>query len=163
MRSRIVPTSVSSGWAMSAVRQTTLTPLSVNQRVIVQLSSPPDAAKATVLPFKCSSVRRMGGNLGPGIFQALYENGRKKATDRRNFGEFALEKTIARPIRRIPPPIRRKQTADDDGSNCAADQSRLIERRMRILFRPDGQLCQLHRLEVLNARRVLESRYDFNQ
>src|SRR6516164_9009344 len=59
MRWRIASKSDSSGCAMSAVTQTTLTPFSVSQRVMVQLSSPPDAAKAMVLPFKVSTLIRI--------------------------------------------------------------------------------------------------------
>ena len=50
---------------MSAVKQTTLTPSSVSQRVMVQLSSPPDAAKATVLPLRAETVVRIGNLLVP--------------------------------------------------------------------------------------------------
>src|SRR5215213_6298699 len=49
-------TLVSSGWAMSAVKQTTLTRFSVSHLVTVQLSSPPEAAKATVCPFRSCTV-----------------------------------------------------------------------------------------------------------
>src|SRR4051794_13064704 len=56
MRRSISPKSVSSGWAMSAVKQTTLTPFSVSQRVTVQESRPPDAAKATVWPLRSARV-----------------------------------------------------------------------------------------------------------
>src|SRR5262245_34803777 len=47
---------------MSAVKQTTVTPASVSQRVTVQLSSPPDAAKATVFPFSSCTVRLTVGS-----------------------------------------------------------------------------------------------------
>src|SRR5438093_243879 len=60
---------------MSAVRHTTRTPCSVSQRVMVQLSRPPDAAKATVWPFSCvafivattsvGQVKRSAGRLAP--------------------------------------------------------------------------------------------------
>src|SRR5262245_3823866 len=41
---------------MSAVKQTTVTPFSVSHLVMVQLSSPPEAAKATVRPFRSLTV-----------------------------------------------------------------------------------------------------------
>src|SRR5262245_47460057 len=47
---------------MSAVQQTTVTPASVNHLVTVQLSSPPDAAKATVFPFRSCTVRLTVGS-----------------------------------------------------------------------------------------------------
>src|SRR5262249_45472122 len=56
MRLPISAKSVSSGWAMSAVKQTTATPFSVSHFVMVHESSPPDAATATVLPFRSSTV-----------------------------------------------------------------------------------------------------------
>ena len=60
--------SVSSGWAMSAVKQTTVTPASVSHFVTVQLSSPPDAAKATVWPFRSFTVTlTVGSGFSVGI------------------------------------------------------------------------------------------------
>ena len=56
MRRSMAPKSVSSGWAMSAVKQTTFTPFSVSHLVTVQESSPPEAAKATVWPFRSATV-----------------------------------------------------------------------------------------------------------
>ena len=53
--------SVSSGWAMSAVNATTVTPFSVSHLVTVQESSPPEAAKATVLPFRSASFMGYSG------------------------------------------------------------------------------------------------------
>src|SRR5438876_12264455 len=43
---------------MSAQKQTTATPFSVSHLVIVQLSNPPEAAKATVRPFRSLTVTR---------------------------------------------------------------------------------------------------------
>src|SRR5215204_623983 len=41
---------------MSAVKQTTFTPFSVSHLVTVQESRPPDAANATVWPFRSATV-----------------------------------------------------------------------------------------------------------